>query len=207
MQITAITPQKRNKNFYNIFVDEEFFCSLDDESIYLMKLKEGMEIDKELLLKTAEEAGYKKAMNYSLNLISKYLKTRHEIVKKLKEKEYNEDTIQKVIDKLQSLGYLNDERYVEVYIRSKKDTSSILNKRTLYNKLLQKGIDRELVRQNLDNSDIDEYESALKAAQKKLPNLKGDLRTKKAKLYQFLYSKGFDYEICSKVLNNIEITE
>lgn len=206
MQVTSITPQKRNKNFYNIFVDEEFFCSLDDESIYSMKLKEGMEIDRELLLRTAEEAAYKKAMNYSLNLISKYLKTKHELVKKLKEKEYDEEIIKKVIDKLEALGYLNDEQYVEAYIRSKKDGSTV-NKRTLYNKLLQKGIDRELVRQNLDNSDIDEYENALKAALKKLPHLKGDLRTKKAKLYQFLYSKGFDYEICSKVLNNIEITE
>jgi regulatory protein len=207
MQITSITPQKTNKNFYNIFIDHEFFCGLDDESIYHMKLKEGMEVDKELLLQAADEAAYKKAMNYSLNLISKYLKTKQEVVKKLKEKEYHEETIKKVTDKLEALGYLNDERYVEVYIRNKKDSGSILNKRTIYNKLLQKGIDRELVRTNLDHSEIDEYESALKAAHKKLPNLKGDIRTKKSKLYIFLCGKGFDYEICSKVLNNLEITE
>ena len=55
MIITSITPQKRNKCFYNIHIDHEYFCSLDDETIYHMKLKEGMEVDTELLMQASKE--------------------------------------------------------------------------------------------------------------------------------------------------------
>jgi regulatory protein len=207
MKITAITPQKRNKSFYNIHIDNEYFCSLDDETIYYMKLKEGMEVDSELLMRASEESTYKKALSYALNLLAKYYKTKRELAKKLKEKEYNEDTIKAVLDKLSELGYLNDEQYVEAFIRSKQDTSQGLNKRTLYNKLIQKGVDKDIIQQSLENSDIDEYQNALEAAEKKLRSLKGEKREKKAKLYSFLYNKGFSYEICSKVINNIDIIE
>jgi len=207
MIITDITPQKRNKTFYNIYIDDAYYCSLDDETIYHMKLKTGMAVDGEMLLKAAEESAYKKAMNYSLNLLGKYYKSKHELIKKLREKEYNEDTINKVIGRLDELGYLNDEKYVEAFIRNKQDTSQGLNKRTLYNKLLQKGIDKELIQQGLESSDIDEYQNALDAAQKKLRSLKGDIKSKKAKLYSFLLYKGFNYEICSKVINNVDLIE
>lgn len=207
MKITAITPQKRNKDFYNIFIDGEFYCSLDDESIYDMKLKEGMEADTELLTETSERSTYKKALNYSLYVIAKYYKTKKELAKKLREKEYNSETIERVINKLEELGYINDEIYVESYIRSKQGSNQTINKKTIYNKLLQKGIDRELVQNSLENAEIDEYDIAFKAAEKKLKSLKGTPREKKAKLYSYLYGKGFEYETCTKVVNKIEITE
>ena len=207
VKITAITPQKRNKLFYNIHIDHEYFCSLDDETIYYMKLEEGLEVDTELLMKASQESCYKKALNYALNMLAKSYKTKFELTKKLKEKEYKDDTIKMVLERLTELGYLNDEQYVETFIRSKQDTSQGLNKKTLYNKLIQKGVDKELVLQNLENSEIDEYKNAMQVAEKKLRSLKGSGREKKAKLYTFLLYKGFDYDICSKVLNNIDISE
>lgn len=207
MKITAITPQKRNKCFYNIHIDGEYFCSLDDETIYHMKLKEGMEVDTGILMQASKESAFKKALNYALNMISRYNKTKFELTKKLKEKEYEEDTIKAVVSRLSELGYINDEHYVEVFIRSKQDTNQGLNKKTLYNKLIQKGINKELVRQSLENSEIDEYQNALQTAEKKLKSLKGNKREKKAKLYSFLLYKGFEYEICNKVINNIDIID
>jgi regulatory protein len=207
MIITAITPQKRNKSFYNIHVDHEYFCSLDDETIYHLKLKEGMDVDTEFLMETSKKSSYKKAFNYALNILAKSSKTKQEIIKKLTEKEYNEETIQAVIAKINDLGYINDEQYIEDFIRNKADTSQGLNKRTLQNKLMQKGVDKELIQQILENSVIDEYQNAIQVAEKKLRNLKGSDREKKAKLYAFLIGKGFDYEISSKVINNIDITE
>lgn len=201
MEITAITPHKKNKNFYNVFIDGEFFCSLDDEAIYAMKLKEGIEVDTTLLEKTAVQAAYKNALNYSLNLLSKYYKTTHELKKKLKEKGYSDDAINSVIEKLKALGYLNDEQYIEAYIRSKQG----VNKKNLYNKLIQKGLDREQVQSYLNNTDIDEYNIAMKAAEKKLKSLKGNPYEKKAKLYSYLYSKGFEYETCNKIIDSLEI--
>ncbi|MDF2520067.1 MAG: recX [Clostridia bacterium] len=207
MRITDITQQKKNKDFFNIFVDGEYYCSLDDESIYNMKLKIGTEVDAELLTKTAAHSAYKKALNYSLTLLGRYSKTEKELARKLKEKEYDSETIDKVINKLKELGYINDEMYVEAFIRSKKSGGSTVNKKVLYNKLMQKGIAREIVEKCLNSEEIDEYDIAMKAAQKKLKNLKGTEREKKSKLYAYLYGKGFEYDTCSKVVNNIEVME
>lgn len=207
MIITSITPQKRNKLFYNIHIDHEYFCSLDDETIYYMKLKEGMEVDTELLMEASKKSSYKKALNYTLNILSKSSKTKQELIKKMTEKEYNEDTIAAVIAKVNDLGYINDKQYIENFIRNKADTSQGLNKRTLQNKMIQKGLDKELIQQSLENSDIDEYQNAVQIAEKKLRNLKGNEREKKSKLYAYLINKGFDYEVCSKVINNVDITE
>jgi len=207
MVITSITPQKRNKLFYNIHIDHEYFCSLDDETIYHMKLKEGMDVDTELLMEASKKSSYKKALNYALNLLSKSSKTKQELIKKLTEKEYKEDTIAAIIAKITDLGYINDKQYIEDFIRNKADTSQGLNKRTLQNKLMLKGVDKDLIQQSLDNSCIDEYQNAIQVAEKKLRNLKGNEREKKSKLYAFLIGKGFDYDICSKVINNIDITE
>jgi regulatory protein len=123
------------------------------------------------------------------------------------EKEYNEDTIAAVIAKVNDLGYINDKQYIEDFIRNKADTSQGLNKRTLQNKMIQKGLDKELVQQSLENSNIDEYQNAVQIAEKKLRNLKGNDREKKSKLYAYLINKGFDYEVCSKVINNVDIPE
>ncbi len=207
MKITAITPQKRNKEFYNIFIDGEFFCSIDDVSVYTMKLEEGIEVDAKLLEKTAIQSAYRKALNYSLHLLARYYKTKHELIQKLKEKEYKDDTISSVIEKLKELGYINDEMFVENYIRSKQGSNQTINKKTLYNKLLQKGIDKELIQNSLESADIDEYDIAMKAVEKKLKSLKGSAKEKKVKLYSFLYSKGFEYETCSRIIDSIEINE
>jgi regulatory protein len=207
MIITSITPQKRNKLFYNIHIDHEYFCSLDDETIYHMKLKEGMDVDAELLMEASKKSSYKKALNYTLNILSKSSKTKQELVKKMTEKEYNEDTIAAVIAKVNDLGYINDKQYIEDFIRNKADTSQGLNKRTLQNKMIQKGLDKELVQQSLEKSNIDEYQNAVQIAEKKLRNLKGNDREKKSKLYAYLINKGFDYEVCSKVINNVDIPE
>jgi regulatory protein len=207
MVITSITPQKRNKLFYNIHIDYEYFCSLDDETIYHMKLKEGMDVDAELLMEASKKSSYKKALNYTLNILSKSSKTKQELIKKMTEKEYNEDTIAAVIAKVNDLGYINDKQYIEDFIRNKADTSQGLNKRTLQNKMIQKGLDKELIQQSLENSTIDEYQNAVQVAEKKLRNLKGNEREKKSKLYAYLINKGFDYEVCSKVINNVDITE
>jgi regulatory protein len=207
MVITSITPQKRNKLFYNIHIDYEYFCSLDDETIYHMKLKEGMDVDAELLMEASKKSSYKKALNYTLNILSKSSKTKQELIKKMTEKEYNEDTIAAVIAKVNDLGYINDIQYIEDFIRNKADTSQGLNKRTLQNKMIQKGLDKELIQQSLENSNIDEYQNAVQVAEKKLRNLKGNEREKKSKLYAYLINKGFDYEVCSNVINNVDITE
>ena len=120
-----------------------------------------------------------------MNILAKSSKTKQELIKKLKEKEYNEETIQAVIAKINDLGYINDQQYIEDFIRNKADTSQGLNKRTLQNKLIQKGVDKELIQQSLENSSIDEYQNAIQAAEKKLRNLKGSDREKKSKLYAF----------------------
>lgn len=47
--ITKITTQKKRKDRYNIFVDEKYAFSVDEEVLLKFQLKKGMELDDLLL--------------------------------------------------------------------------------------------------------------------------------------------------------------
>lgn len=145
---------------------------------------------------------YSKAYNYSLYLLGESDKTEQELILKLKSKDTEEKIILDIIEKLKELGLINDIRYVENWINVRKDLPGS-NKRILFNKLLQKGIDKYLIQEKMEEIIIDEYQTALDIAKKKYHLIKGDTEVKKTKTMIFLMRKGYSYDISRKVLNNI----
>ncbi len=145
---------------------------------------------------------YNKAYNYALYLLGKSNKTEQELILKLKSKDTEEKIILDIIERLKELELINDIRYVENWISIKKDLPGF-NKRTLFNKLLQKGIDKYLIQEKMEEVVIDEYKTAFDIAKKKYDLIKGDKEVKKTKTMNFLIRKGYSYDICKEVLSKI----
>ncbi len=206
MIITKIEAQKRNKNRCSIFVDGEYHSSVDREIVEELKLNEGMELNADEFNGKLEIIQYKSALRDALHLLARSSKTEHEIEKKLKNKQYPEKAIRKALEYLKDIRYINDESYTESFIRSMSHTSGT-SRRSLYYKLANKGVDSEIIQQKLEESDIDDYSSALKAAVKKAAGMKGDKREKASKLIAFLYRKGFSMEVCKKVISELDLEE
>ncbi|MGE5629810.1 MAG: regulatory protein RecX [Caulobacteraceae bacterium] len=206
MIITKIEEQKKNKKRCSIFVDGEYYGSVDKDILQEVNFSEGMNIPDDEFNQKMEIIQYKSALKTALSMLVRSSRTENEIGKKLTEMDFPEAVIEKVLCYLKEIGYINDESYAESLIRYTKDTAGC-SRRNLFYKLSQKGIDNEIILQKLDESGIDEYASALKAAEKKAASIKGSRREKRAKLYNFLFRKGFGMDVCSKVISELQLED
>jgi regulatory protein len=205
MKITKIEEQK-NKKRLNIYVDGEYHSSVDKDILEEMSFYEGMDLNLDEFNQKLETIQYKSALRAALYMLTHSSKTENEIEKKLKEKQHSDNAIRKVLEYLKGIGYINDESYTESFIRSMSDVTGT-SSRNLYYKLVSKGVDKDIIERKLEESEIDDYASALKAAEKKVAGLKGDKREKVSKLLNFLYRKGFGMEVCRRVLAALDLEE
>lgn len=115
-----------------------------------------------------------------------------ELAQKLQARHYPPEEINEVIQELCEMNYLNEARFIESFIRSK--ANKLIGPLRIKQELLQKGITQNISQQALDHYDIDWFELARKAKEKKF-NLQWaeDYHTK-AKQIRHLQSRGFDYD-------------
>lgn len=204
MIITKIEEQQKNKKRCSIFIDGEYHSSIDKDILGELSLSEGMELNSDEFNQKLEIIQYKSALRAALYMLARSAKTENEIKKKLKEKQHSEKAINQALEYLRGIGYINDESYTESFIKNMMDTSGT-SSRSLYYKLISKGVDKEVIQDKLEEAEINDYASALKAAQKKAAGLKGDKWEKASKLLNFLYRKGFGMEVCRKVLSELDL--
>ena len=208
MEITKIQQQVKNKKRYSIFIDEKYAFSVGEEVLVKYSLNKGMQLDKEFLDKVvvAEEENY--ALNYALNYLSRAPKTQKQIEKKMREKGYEERYIESTIKKLKEYRYIDDYDYALRYINDKKQFKKI-GKNKLKQELYLKGIDKETIEATLEDTydEDEEVERGIEIANKKLSSSKFksmEDREKYQKLYAFLVSKGYNYDICNKIIKIIK---
>jgi len=202
--ITALTTQKRNPNRVNIFLDGEFSFGL-----YIINaghLKVGQTISQEMIdsLKKDDqiEEGYQRALKY----ISYKPRTKFEVVKKLKENEFDEDIISIVLEMLVEKGYVNDSQYAKNWVENRsvyKPRSKKLITWELKNKQLSEDIISEVTGEMMP-----EEELAMLAAEKYARRLSGNEKEVFfRRLSGYLIRRGFSYSIVNvtvqKIWNNL----
>jgi len=202
--ITKIEVQKRNNERVNIYLDGEYAFSISMELVYKEGLKSKMEIDIDRLRDIADKEGYLKCKSTALKIIEKSYKTEKEMRDKLKQKEYTDNQVEKTIEFLREYNFINDESYVNAYVNDK--ISSRGRQKIKYD-LIRKGIDSNLIDEKLSNIDSDdEKNTAFNLAKKKYNNIKkseSDSYKLSGKLYRFLMSKGYNYEIIKDVVRKV----
>lgn len=203
-KITDIQDQKRNKDRVNIYVDNDYAFSLSKEVLIKEKIKINDIIDREKLESVSKEDNFMKCKNSALRLIERTIKTEKEIRDKLILKEYDEESINRSIDFLKEYNFLNDESYARMYVR---DKSKGQGKNKIKYALIRKGLDEEVILEELSKIDSDEEESiAYEMALKKYNTIQkreSDAYKLSQKLYAFLVSKGYGYDITSRVIKRI----
>ncbi|MDM8534917.1 RecX family transcriptional regulator [Clostridiaceae bacterium HSG29] len=200
--ITKMEEQKKNKNRISIFIDNEFSFGVYHKTVFKFDLFVGKELTKELIDEIKMDDEYNKCFNKALNYISYQDRTIKEVKDKLYSNEYLDSTINNVIKELLKLHYIDDFEYAKRYIGYKiKETG----KYKIKNKLIEKGIDENIIEELLmDYSEDEEYESAYKIANKKNSQY-GDIDYKKrySRLSGFLNRKGYSYQTIYRVMSDI----
>lgn len=203
MKITKIEAQKKDRHRYNIFIDGSFAFGLYEDSVLKYGLRSGDELNEKKIIEMREfdEFGYGKKAAYSF--LAYKPRSKKDLVKKLKQKKVSDKIIDDIIELLEKQKYLNDEIYARNYLEDKLNSKPI-GKRLAKMKLLEKGIDKELIESAInENYSADkEFELAAKLMEKYEKKVKfKDQTDKKNKCYRYLISKGFDYETAGRVLN------
>ncbi|WP_411680476.1 recombination regulator RecX [Clostridium thailandense] len=202
--ITKIEVQKRNKERVNIYINNEFSFACSAELVYIHSLSKDKVVDVNSLAEIVEEDNYIKCKNTSLKMIEKSYKTEKQIIDKLVQKEYQDKIIKRTIEFLKQYNFIDDKKYAQMYI---KDKISAQGKNKTKYALINKGINEEIINEELKHiDDAIEESSAMKLAEKKyniLLKSEKDARNINKKLREYLARKGYNLDIIQKVSNSI----
>ncbi|MFU0800046.1 MAG: RecX family transcriptional regulator [Xylanivirga thermophila] len=201
--ITDIRAQKRHKEWYNIYIDDEFAFSIQDELIVRYNLKIGMEVDQDSLKKMVAENNRKKAFDRALGYLSHNMHTEKQVTQYLEGKGFDDKSIDYAIEKLKEYDLVDDMQYAVAWIKN-SIVGKPKGKRMLMYELGQKGIPDTIARLALDTMDEDtEKEQAKKLADKYMKKYTSlDDRRRRQKVGQAMARRGFDWEIIRWAIDN-----
>lgn len=124
--------------------------------------------------------------------------TSYEVAKKLLKQGHREDIVNEVVLYYEKMEYIDDERYLDVYIDG-VIKNKIMSLNSLCAKLSEKGFTRERVISVAEERGFDEYDMAEKAMNRKTGNRKVEDYKEKMKLMRYLAGKGFGGEVISSI--------
>lgn len=200
-EITAITPQIKDKRRCNVYVDGRFYCGITLETAVKNRLKAGLTIDEKRLDELQGESEKNTALDKALTHISACAKTEKDVRKFLQGKGYLPTVENYVIEKMRSYGFINDTAYAKTYALSAGKSKG---RRLIKYELLGKGIAEAEIEAAFSEIDEaaeigerddapDEARTAEAIAEKYMRGKTADRKTLAA-LYRRLISRGFDGE-------------
>lgn len=195
MKITRIELQKNDNTRFNLFSGDEYIMSASAENLAKYGYGE-FEISDEELKEFMEKEDIEKAYKKALGYVSKSLKTSKEVRDYLYKHKIAKDLHDEIIFKLEDLGLVDDERYLEIYLEEKFNYSTD-GAIKIKNKLYQKGFKSSDVDPHLEKYRELEFENLHKAIESRLKSKKND---DKNKVIRYLLSKGFEYSMISDVI-------
>ena len=197
-EITAITPQIKDKTRCNIYVDGRFCCGLTLEATIKNRLKVGQIVPPERLSEIQLESEKNTAFDKALTHLSATRKTEKQIREYLSGKGYLPAVVEYAVEKLRSYNFLNDGEYAEAYVEfaAKRKGSRLIKM-----ELRGKGISEKEIKGALDTlSEETELQSAKAILEKYMRGKTADKPTLQ-KAYRYLMGKGFDYEVAKEALS------
>ncbi|MBI2448253.1 RecX family transcriptional regulator [Candidatus Microgenomates bacterium] len=202
MKITNLSPQKKRKDRWNLFLDGEFYCGMDEGAVARLGLKIGQEVDEDFLAKMENEETSAKAWNALLFFLKSRERSEKEVINKLKSKEFSDNVIAQTLEKAKDLNLIDDQRFAEMWIRERAKFNP-KGKRALQMELRQKGIADEILKQVLaENIDTETEESLAHQAFEKKSRVWTDMadRKQREKMTRYLAGRGFSWNTIEKLI-------
>ena len=182
----------------------EFFGNVDQALVIKFGLRVGLEIDDTVLRRIIREDEILKAKNYAFDLLVRRSYSRKELQNKLTQRGFTEEAITATMETLERLEYIKDEKYARDWVDSRRRLKP-KGKKALRMELMRKGIDKGTIERILSEiDDSEEYTMALELAQKQMNRYKSiEKYVARRRLYNFLMSRGFDYETVNNVMSDV----
>ena len=197
--ITAIKPQKDKKRV-NIYLDGKFGFGIDLGNFVTL----GLKVERELSDKEVEEIVKKSEFQKTLDKLLRFATLRPRSEKEIKDwfkrRKVYESLHKELFKRLNRLDLIDDTKFAQWWVEQ-RNSFKPRGKRALEMELRMKGIKKEVIREVLEETEVDKKKIAKELLDKKsykwrlLPK-----REARAKMSAFLARKGFNWEVIEKVL-------
>lgn len=144
--------------------------------------------------------------NYALRLLSYRLRSKKEMIKKLRGKGFDNAQINNTIGFLEKAGLIRDKALASGLFRNAVERKC-LGRKGVELFLFRRGIERELIEQTLLSHTIEmEKQSAVKLVEKKLNTMKNyPDNVVRRRLWGMLQRRGFSADIINMAVNSIKL--
>ena len=200
--ITDLRQGVKNPDRVNVFVNNRFSFSLDVSQVVDLGVKKGLVVTAEQLeeFKKASEFGklYQRTLEWVLMRPHSKKETRDYLYKKVYDRKLDKSYIDRIIEKLETKGYVNDRKFAEYYVENRFVKKGI-SMRRLTMELAKKGVSSEIISEVINGSERNEKEEILKVIAKKRTKYDTD-----EKLIQYLCRQGFQYGLVQELVRSYE---
>lgn len=201
MTVTKIEALTKIK--FKVYLDGSFAFVLYKGELSRFGITAGEEIPEETVETIRRDVVLKRAKLRAMHLLEDMDRTEAGLREKLRQGLYPEDAAEEAIRYVKSFGYLDDSRYAENFVRSRKDKKS---RREIQAALLRKGISSDKIEAAFEacySEDKDgEEEAVRKLLEKKKFSPEDPDEAQIQKMYAYLARKGFRYDTIRQVIQN-----
>ncbi|MEZ4665965.1 MAG: regulatory protein RecX [Thermomicrobiales bacterium] len=191
--ITSIEAQKHSATRFSIFLDGAFAFGIGRDLLIESGIAKGEFLGQDRLDAILAQDAIDRAVTTAMRVLEQRMQTGKELRTRLLRKGFDPAAIDAALERLAKYGYLNDERFAELWIENRL-AHRPRSKRMLEQELRQKGVDREIVQETVASSEIDDRAAALDLATRRLKSVQGlPPQEQRKKLTGILARRGFDY--------------
>ena len=199
-QINITSFRKKGKYFF-AGTDKSGEIKLHPDICLEFSLHDKISFSEEKWQNIVDQNDFRLAWECSLRLLAVRAHCERDLINKLRQRKFNSKTINTVIQECKRLDFIDDKKFAQEYTNELLDRGNGL--KMIKAKLIAKGIQTSMIDEVMSGlcSSENEFEAAKTAFRKKAPSLKKetDPGKKKEKMFRYLFSKGFSYDIIQQV--------
>ena len=197
MTITAIEPRRRK--MCALFIDGEYVMNLDAQTLIENRFDVGREIDDDELKDIIDKSNERRAKDKAMWLISYRSHSKKELFDKLR-RDFDEESAQKAVNRMQELGLINDSEFAKAYAR-KLVYGKKMSLRSAGFELQRKGIDNITAEKVLSDLDYDAQTQIIDFISKKYRNIEDEKVRRRA--VAALQRKGYGWDDIKQAIETL----
>ena len=201
-KIIDIQAQKRRKNRRSIFLDDGSVFGISEDVFFSIPVQIGDTLTDRELDNILVADNQQKILDFALNLLSYRMRSKAELIRRLKRKNFNEDGIYAVMEKLETKGYVDDQKFARGFAREKV-RRKLIGPMALRSEFSVHGLDPDILEHTLKQTYDEFSEHTLMGqllAKRRIPmNKTLDLKEKK-NVVNTLRNKGFLWDQIQEIL-------
>lgn len=202
MLITKL--EKSSKNQIRVSLDYEYAFWLYENEIRRLSMEEGQEISADVVQKLLEEVVLPRAKEKAVLLLKYSDRTCLELRTRLQQNGYTDTIIDQVLAYTQEYGYVDDERYADIYVRLRSAGKSRCQ---IEMELVRKGIEKEQIRRIMEENEFDEEDSLRKLVKKRLRGRIPLSPQERKKQLGYFARRGYGFSLIQQVMREYEQEE